>query len=89
MSINLSKSIIADPNIAHGQPVFANTRIMVWQVLELLEAGQTESEIFEAYPSLPKTAIKDALSYASKNLRGVSYIAFNKTITTADAGLSA
>jgi uncharacterized protein (DUF433 family) len=37
----MHRHIVADPNICHGKAVFRGTRIMVWQVLELLEAGET------------------------------------------------
>ena len=38
----LDKLIQVDPEICHGQPCFAGTRIMVWQVLEMLETDQNE-----------------------------------------------
>lgn len=49
---------------------------MVWQVLSLLEEGETEQEIFQAFPNLPESAIKDALSYATSKVKKVSYIPF-------------
>jgi len=35
----LGRWIIADPAICHGKPTFRGTRIMVWQVLEMVAMG--------------------------------------------------
>lgn len=58
MKIEIDKHIIIDPEICHGKPTFKGTRVMVWQVLEMLEAGVSVKEIIEAYPSLSPKAIK-------------------------------
>jgi len=70
--------IIANPEICHGKLVFAGTRIMIWQILELLEAGKTASEIRAAYPTLPKGAVKAALHFAAEQVKGASYVPFAK-----------
>lgn len=33
--------VTVDPAICHGKPVIAGTRVMVWQILELLQSGQS------------------------------------------------
>ncbi|MBI2641650.1 DUF433 domain-containing protein, partial [Candidatus Roizmanbacteria bacterium] len=53
------------------------TRIMVWQILELLEAGETSKNIYEAYPSLPKGSIEIALHYAAEKLKQSYYSSTN------------
>lgn len=58
--------INSDPNICHGKPVIAGTRIMVWQILELLETGESPKNIYQAYPSLPIGSIESALHYAAE-----------------------
>ena len=60
----ISSHIVADPKICHGKPTFKGTRVMVWQVLEMLEDGGTVSEIVKAFPSLTPPAVKSALGYA-------------------------
>ena len=35
----IGRYIVADPKICHGKPTFRGTRIMVWQVLEMLTRG--------------------------------------------------
>ena len=70
--------IITHPEICHGKHVFAETRIMVWQILELLEAGLTDKEIYSAYPTLPSGAIEAALHFAAEQIKGISYVPFTK-----------
>lgn len=70
MRVEISKHIVADSEICHGKPTFKGTRIMVWQVLEMLEGGMTAKEIIEDYPSLTKAHIKAALHYAADLTRG-------------------
>jgi len=66
MRIEINKYIVADSEICHGKPTFKGTRIMVWQVLELLEAGTPVKEILNAFLTpLTKEHIKAALHYAS------------------------
>lgn len=69
--MQLSKHIVADPEICHGKPVFRATsgkptRIMVYLVLEMLEAGMTPDDIIAGYPRLTKLAIQDALHFAAE-----------------------
>ena len=33
----LGRYIVANPRICHGKPTFRGTRVIVWQVLEMLE----------------------------------------------------
>ena len=70
--------IVALSEVCHGKPVFAGTRVMVWQILELLEEGETSREIYSAYPTLPWGAVEAALHYAAENAKGVSYVTFAK-----------
>jgi len=72
----INKYIVADPEICHGKPTFKGTRVMVWQILEMLEHGDTTKEIIEAFPSLTPQHIKAALSYAS-SLTKEGYVVIN------------
>lgn len=78
--MSISRHIIADHRICHGTPVFKGTRIMVWQILELLEAGETYQNIYKAHPSLPKGAVKAALHYAAQKAKGSSFIVLNRRL---------
>ncbi len=49
----MNDRITVDPHICHGQPCIKNTRIMVYLILELVEAGLIPGEIIrDYYPSL-------------------------------------
>jgi len=61
----LSERIVVDPEILAGKPVIRGTRIAVEFVLELLAAGQSESEILANYPGLAREDILACLAYAS------------------------
>ena len=77
MRIGISDYIIADSEICEGKPIFKGTRIMVWQVLELLGAGININEIVKDYfPQLSKEAILSVLNYASKLIEEEKYVLF-------------
>lgn len=61
--------VVSDPNVCHGKPVIAGTRVMVWQILELLETGESPVNIYKAYPSLPKGSVESALHYAAELIK--------------------
>lgn len=70
MRTEINKYIVIDSEICHGKPTFKGTRIMVYLVLEMLEAGAHVDEILKAYPSLTKKHIKTALHYAAQLTEG-------------------
>jgi len=60
----LGRYIVADPEICHGQPTFRGTRIMVWQVLEMVADGMAwETIIEECHNSITKDAIAEAVTH--------------------------
>lgn len=62
----LGRYIVADDAICHGKPTFVGTRVMVWQVLELLAAGMDwDKIIWEFHNSITKEAIAEAINRAS------------------------
>jgi uncharacterized protein (DUF433 family) len=63
----IGRYIVADPKICHGKPTFRGTRVMVWQVLELVAAGVDWDTISTTWPApIPKEAIAEAVSLASQ-----------------------
>ena len=72
--VEINSYIVADPEICHGKPTFKNTRVMVWQILEMLKAGGTTREIHKAYPSIYRGHIQAALDYAANLMKGESYV---------------
>jgi len=77
MRIEINKYIVADSEICHGKPTFKGTRIMIWQILEMLKAGAPIEEIFEAFPALTKHHIEAALQYAADLTRGKENVIVN------------
>lgn len=69
--------IVADPDICHGKPTFRGTRIMVWQVLEMLEAGEGIKDIVKAFPSLTPRHIQAVFEYAASLTKGGNYVTLN------------
>ena len=80
--LEINKYIVADPQICHGKPTFKDTRIMVWQVLELLALGEQPRQIFKSYPTLRPAHIRAALEYAS-SLTSQPYVVINTFPTEA------
>ncbi len=64
-AVELGKYIVADPRICHGKPTYKGTRVMVWQVLEALEDGESWDEICAAWPgSVTREAIAETIRLA-------------------------
>ena len=73
----MKKALIAsDPDICHGKIRFAGTRIPIYLVMEMLEAGESPQEILEAYPRLTLKHIKAALHFAAEILKNREYVSF-------------
>lgn len=63
----LGQYIVADPKICHGKPTFTGTRIMVWQVLEMISEGMNWDEIVREWGGkVPKEAIAEAVNLANR-----------------------
>jgi uncharacterized protein (DUF433 family) len=61
----LPERIMVDAGILAGKPVVRGTRLAVEFILDLLAAGQSESEILENYPGLTREDVLACLAYAS------------------------
>jgi len=62
--------IQVDPRVAFGKPVVAGTRIPVYMVLELVEAGYTPRQIVtEFYPTLTENDVRACIHYATELTR--------------------
>ncbi len=58
--------VIRNPEMMDGLPVLEGTRIPVYVVLEMLEAGLTPEDIRRELPTLSLEHIRAALHYASQ-----------------------
>lgn len=63
--VRWSDRIAVDLETLAGKPVIRGTRLAVELILELLAAGQSETEILASYPGLTREDILACLSYAS------------------------
>ena len=64
----LGRYIVADSAICHGKPTFRGTRIMVWQVLEMVGAGMAWETIVEEFGGhITKEAVAEAVQLAGKS----------------------
>jgi len=63
--------IVVSRDVMHGKPRIAGTRVAVVQVLDLLAAGKTPSEITskDYYPDLTENDIRACIAYASQMIR--------------------
>jgi uncharacterized protein (DUF433 family) len=65
--IDIGRYIVADPEICHGKLTFKGTRIMVWQVLEMVAEHMDWDEIVREWRgTVSKEAIAEAVHLASK-----------------------
>ena len=60
--------ITRNPEILNGQPCIRNLRISVKRVLELLALYSDREELFNEYPELEETDLKQALEFAAATL---------------------
>ena len=56
--------VISDPQVMDGLPVIRGTRIAVYLILEMLEAGLTIEQIVVEYPHLTADQVRAAVRYA-------------------------
>ena len=61
----LSERIAVDPRVLAGKPAVRGTRLAVEFILEVLAAGQSESDVLSNYPGLSREDVLACLSYAS------------------------
>lgn len=69
---SINTYIVSNPDICGGELTFKGTRVMVWQVLELLAAGETIEEILEDFPTINRNHIMAALEYAKTFFQNTS-----------------
>jgi len=66
--------VTADPEVHHGEPCIAGTRIPVRIIVGSLADGLTAEQIVEEYPQLTIEDISAALAYAAEVLHQESIL---------------
>lgn len=64
-SANWQNLITVTPGVRSGKPCIIGTRITVYDILEYLAGGMTETEILADCPSLKSEHIRAALAFAA------------------------
>ncbi|MGC2249095.1 MAG: DUF433 domain-containing protein [Acidobacteriaceae bacterium] len=64
----MGSTIIRDPNILGGVPVFRHTRVPFQALLDYLEAGQTLNEFLSDFPTVTREAAISGLEQAKSVL---------------------
>ncbi|MCW5934193.1 MAG: DUF433 domain-containing protein [Fimbriimonadia bacterium] len=74
---DLADRISVNKDICHGQPCVKGTRVMVYLILELLEAGVTKQQIItDYYPQLSMEDVDACIRYATTLIRDAEYVPF-------------
>lgn len=60
----LGERITIDPEVCHGKPCIAGTRIMVANILSQLAGGYSIEQILEGYPELNREDVMAVVEYA-------------------------
>jgi uncharacterized protein (DUF433 family) len=63
-------TIVRDPEILGGMPVFTGTRVAFQTLLDYLEGGQTLDEFLEDFPTVKREAAISALEHAKALILG-------------------
>ncbi len=70
--MRLEDRITITPGVRGGKPCIKGTRITVYDILEYLAGGMTESEILADFPSLCPEDIRACLAFAAQRERRLS-----------------
>ena len=62
---NYQESIVRDPQICGGEPVFKGTRVTLRTVLASLASGDSTQEILADFPSLTPEHVRAANAFAA------------------------
>jgi uncharacterized protein (DUF433 family) len=49
--------VTVNPNVMHGTPCFAGTRVATWTLFDHLEAGYTIDEFLEQFPTVRREQV--------------------------------
>ena len=64
----IQNSIVKDPDILGGEPVFRGTRVPFKVLIEYLEGGDTLDQFLEQYPSVSRELAINAIEEARSSL---------------------
>ena len=62
----VEEGIVVDPAVMLGKPIIRGTRVPVYLIIDLIEAGLTPEEIVDDYPDLTIEDVEAAVAYAAR-----------------------
>jgi uncharacterized protein (DUF433 family) len=62
----MSSAVTINPNITHGTPCFAGTRVAVQTLFDWLEEGQTINYFLEQFPTVSREQVLAVLDGAKR-----------------------
>lgn len=84
--MNLLERITIQPDVRSGKPCIAGTRITIYDILEYLAGGMTESELLEDFPTLKLDDLRAALEFAAPQERRLNDRVKLETLSTSRLG---
>lgn len=73
--MNYQEYITIEPDKRGGKPCIRGLRITVYDVLDYLASGMTETEILEDFPDLTREDIRASLAFAADRERKLYMVA--------------
>jgi uncharacterized protein (DUF433 family) len=72
----LADRIVVSQDVAHGKPRIKGTRIMVYQVLNLLAEGKSIAEITseDFFPDISAEDVRACIAYASRVVQNEEFV---------------
>lgn len=67
--MDIAKHITIDPERRSGKPCIRDTRITVYDVLDYLASGMSQTEILADFPELSDEDIRATLAFAAQRER--------------------
>ena len=64
--------VTSNPNVMHGTPCFAGTRVAVQTFLDHVEAGYTVNEFLEQFPTVTRAQITQVISLLRDDLKKIA-----------------
>lgn len=66
--MNFSKYIERDPEKMSGAPVFTGTRVLIQNLFDCLESGETVDDFLDQFPTVKREQALDVLAASRRTL---------------------
>lgn len=62
----MTERIVIDPEVCHGRPIVAGTRMRVVDILDALAAGDTIDELVADFPYITREDVLACIAYGAR-----------------------